>query len=71
MCSACFEGANDEFHIDSSLMIVRCGLNYSERLQKNIPDTYYFLWEQNRFRQLLYVLGKQPYTVKPAKPDYH
>jgi hypothetical protein len=67
-CAACFEGANDEFHLDSRLMIVRCGLNYSERLQKNITDTYYFLWEENRFRQLLHVPGKQPSTVKTTKP---
>ena len=44
ICTACFEGANDEFHVDSRLIIVRCGLNYLERLQKNIPDTYHFLW---------------------------
>jgi len=58
-CTACFEGANNEFRVDSRLMIVRCGLNYSERLQKNVPDTYYFVLEQRRFRQLLFVSGKQ------------
>jgi hypothetical protein len=57
-CPACFDGANNEFHSDSRLMIVRCGLNYSDRLQKNIPDTYYFLWDGNRFRQLLFISGK-------------
>jgi hypothetical protein len=56
-CTACFDGADDEFHSDSRLMIVRCGLNYS-RLQKNIPDTYYFLWEGEQFRRVLYVSGK-------------
>jgi hypothetical protein len=60
MCTASFEGTGDEFHIESRLMIVRCGLNYSDHLQKNIPDTYYFLWEETRFRQLLFVSGKQP-----------
>jgi hypothetical protein len=58
MCTACFDGADDEFHPDSRLMIVRCGLNYSERLQKNVPDTYYFLWERDGFRQLLFMSGK-------------
>lgn len=58
MCTARFQGAEDEFHLDSRLMIVRCGLNFSERLQKNIPDTYYFLWEGNRFRRLLYLSGE-------------
>ena len=57
-CTACFEGTDNEFHVDSRMMIVRCGLNYSERLQKNVPDTYYFLWEGDHFRQLLYVSGK-------------
>ncbi len=57
-CTTCFEGAGNDFHLDSRIMIVRCGLNYSERFDKNIPDTYYFLWEGDRFRQLLYVSGK-------------
>jgi hypothetical protein len=69
-CTACFEGANNEFHADSRLMIVRCGLNFSERLQKNIPDTYYFLWEENRFRQLLYVSGKVPEKPSAAPPGH-
>lgn len=30
--TACFEGTNDEFHVDSRLMIVRCGQHYSARL---------------------------------------
>lgn len=60
MCTASFEGAKDEFHLDSRLIIVRCGLNFSEHLKKNIPDTSYFVWENNRFQRLLYVSGKQP-----------
>ena len=58
MCTASFEGTGDEFHIESRLMIVRCGLNYSDRLQKNLPDTSYFLWENDRFRRILFVPGK-------------
>jgi hypothetical protein len=58
MCTASFEGANDEFHIDSRLMVVRCGLNYSDRTQKNIPDTHYFLWETDHFQQLLNISGE-------------
>ncbi len=49
--------------LDSRLMIIRCGMNYSEELQKNLPDTYYFVWESNRFRQLLKIPGLPP----PAK----
>ena len=39
MCAASFEGTGDDFQVNSHLMIVRCGMNYSERLQKNIPDS--------------------------------
>jgi hypothetical protein len=58
MCPASFEGSNDEFHLDSRLIIVHCGLNYSDHLQKNVPDTYYFVWEQDHFRKLFFVSGK-------------
>jgi hypothetical protein len=58
VCTAAFEGIDDEFHLDSRLMIARCGLNYSERTRKNVPDTYYFLLEGDRFRQLLHLQGK-------------
>lgn len=58
MCTASFEGTGNEFRIDSRLMVVRCGLNFSERLNKNVPDMYYFVWENNRFRQLLFISGK-------------
>jgi hypothetical protein len=64
MCPGSFEGTDDEFHINSRLMIVRCGMNYSERLQKNIPDMWYFVWEQNRFRELLFVPGKEPSAAR-------
>ena len=53
MCTARFEGTDDQFRPDSRLMIVRCGLNHSESLRKNVPDTYYFLWEGDHFLQLL------------------
>ena len=58
MCVASFEGANDEFHLDSRLMITRCWLNYSGRAENDVPDAYYFLWEGDRFRQLLHIPGK-------------
>jgi hypothetical protein len=54
-----FDGAAIEFRVESRLVIVFCGRNYSERLQKNVPDAYYFVWEGNRFRQLPHVSGKQ------------
>ena len=57
-CTACFDETGEDVHVDSSLMVSRCGLNYSERLHKNVPDTYYFLWEGATFRRLLFIPGK-------------
>ena len=59
-CGARFDGTNDEFHLDSRLMIIRCGLHWSERLDKNIPDVYYFVWDDGRFKRLLFIPGAQP-----------
>jgi hypothetical protein len=59
VCQNAYENSGVEYRVDSRLVIVRCGLNYSERLQKNVPDTYYFLWQQNSFRQLLQISGKR------------
>jgi hypothetical protein len=61
---ACFEGTNEEFHLNSSLLIVRCGLNFSERLQRNVPDVSYFVWEGDPFRKILFISGKQTQTLK-------
>lgn len=57
-CPASFEGTGDEFHLDSRLMIVRCGLNFDEQLQRNVPDVYYFVLEDQRFRELAHLHGK-------------
>jgi hypothetical protein len=56
---AFFEGAGIESHADSRLVVIRAGINYSEPLQKNVPDVYYFTWEDNRFRQIQFIPGKQ------------
>ena len=57
-CVSCFDNTDEEFRVDSRLMIVRCGLHYSERFHTNIPDTYYFLWDGSRFQKLLFVSGE-------------
>jgi len=59
MSPAFFDSFGIDFRSESRLVIIRTGINYSERLQKNVPDVYYFVWEANRFRQLLFVSGKQ------------
>jgi hypothetical protein len=57
---AMMDGAAVDFRANSRLVIVRSGMNYSDRLKKFIPDTRYFLWESNRFRRILFVPGKEP-----------
>lgn len=50
-CTALLDGTGYEYHLNSRLMIVRCGWNFDEHGQ-NHPDVYYFLWKGNRFRLL-------------------
>lgn len=61
---AFFEGSAVDFRINSRLVVVKCGINYSEALKANVPDVYYFVWEDSRFRQLLFISGKQSSAVK-------
>jgi hypothetical protein len=60
VCQSAYENSSVDYRLDSRLIIVRCGLNYSERLDRNIPDAYYFVLEDNRFRQILHLSGKRP-----------
>jgi hypothetical protein len=59
MSPASFEGSGVDFRPDSRLVIVRGGINYSDRLKANVPDVYYLLWEGERFRQLLFISGRE------------
>ena len=58
VCQSAYEGSGVEVRLDSRLMIVRCGLNYDERLQTNVPDVYYFVLEDHTFRELAHLHGK-------------
>jgi hypothetical protein len=58
VCQSAYEGSGVEVRLDSRLMIVRCGLNYDERLQRNVPDVYYFVLEDGTFRELAHLHGK-------------
>ena len=58
MSPGLFEGSDVEFRLNSRLLIVKGGINYSEQLKANVPDVYYFLWEESRFRQVLFISGK-------------
>jgi len=55
---AMFDGSAIDFHPSSRLVIIRGGINYSERLKANVPDVWYFSWEGDRFRQLLFISGQ-------------
>ena len=50
VCESAYEDSGVDFRLDSRLILLRCGLNYSERLGKNVPDAYYFVWDGNSFK---------------------
>jgi hypothetical protein len=52
VCQSAFENSGVDFRVNSRLLVLRCGLNYSERTGTNIPDTYYYLWEGERYKRL-------------------
>lgn len=52
ICQSAYHPSEVEHHVNSRLMIVRCGLNFILRLNRNVPDTFYFVWENNQFRLL-------------------
>jgi hypothetical protein len=60
VCQTAYENSGVDYRLNSRLLILRCGLNYSERLQTNVPDTHYFVMESGLFRELLFVSGKNP-----------
>ncbi len=59
-----FNGAAIDFRINSRLVVVKAGLNHSEARKANVPDEHYFVWEDNRFRQVFHLSGKQLSTAK-------
>jgi hypothetical protein len=63
VCQSAYEGSGIEVRLESRLMILRCGLNYDEQLQRNLPDVYYFVFEGQRFRELLHLQGKDARLV--------
>jgi hypothetical protein len=52
ICQSAYYPSEIKHRVDSRLIIVRCGLNFILRLNKNVPDTYYLVWENKRFRLL-------------------
>lgn len=68
-CTASVEGTGTDFQLDSRLMIVRCGMNFEENLNKNVPGLYYFVWEDAHFRQLLLISEKHSEVKDTACVD--
>ena len=57
ICQSAYENSGVDFRVNSRLLVLRCGLNYSERQRTNIPDTYYFVREGEGFNEILHVPG--------------
>jgi hypothetical protein len=53
VCQSAYENSAVDFRLPSRLVVLRCGLNYSERLNTNVPDAYYFVWDGERFKEIL------------------
>ena len=51
-----------EYRVNSSLLIVRRAAG-----QPHIADTYYFLWENEQFRQILVVRGRKDLSINKTK----
>jgi hypothetical protein len=52
ICQSAYAPSRIEFHKNSRLMIVHCGLNFVMHLNKNVPDAQYFVWDGKQFRLL-------------------
>lgn len=55
-CVSLYDKGGVEHRVDSRLMIIRCG-GMADEEAVNTPDEYYFLWETDHFRRLLYIKG--------------
>ena len=58
-CVSAFDGTGVDVRLDSRLMVVHCGLNYDVQPDRNVPDVYYFVLENQGFRELAHFHGKQ------------
>jgi hypothetical protein len=58
MSPAFFDGSGLDYQLNSRLVIMRGGINYYDRLGRNVPDTYYFVWDEGTFRQIRFISGK-------------
>ena len=59
ICQSAYEGSGVEFRENSRMAIVRCGLSFDKRLNKNMPDLYFFVLENGAFREILRLRGRE------------
>ena len=55
LCQSAYSGSGVEVQANSKLIIVHCGLNYSVLSHRNVPDVYYFVFENQHFRKLAHL----------------
>ena len=58
-CWQAYQGAGVWTRPDSRLLIVRCGKTFIERLDDVVPDTYYFVWQDSRFKPVAHIRSDQ------------
>ncbi len=61
-----FDGAGVWGRVDSALLIIRCGKTWVEKEDILLPDSYYFVWDNGRFRLLLKVQQDRSVLPKTA-----
>jgi hypothetical protein len=64
VCQSAYDDSGLDFHLDSRLMILRCGLNYSQRLGKNVPDAYYLVWDANSFKVVHHIGSRKGHRLE-------
>lgn len=61
-CTSAYSDRTVDFRTDSKLLILRCGAR-ADQNGNNTPDSYYFRWEEQRFRFLTFVAGSGKFSL--------
>ena len=59
VCQNAREGSGVEFRVESRLAIVKCGSNFDKRLNRNMPELYFFVLENQSFKEILRLRGRE------------
>jgi hypothetical protein len=59
VCQNARQGSGVEFRVESRLAIVKCGSNFDKRLNRNMPDLDYFVLENQSFKEILRLRGRE------------